>query len=454
MAGPSQVDQLYKRAEDAFGKRNYDYARDLFKQILTLDPDHVQTRKALRATILKKYQELGGPGKFTLMTKSAGASASIAMNKNKPDKLVEICQNYLIDDPNSSKVRGVLAGALMDLNRFAGASAEAEMALETDAHNIAAAKVLVGCYQKLGKIKEAQEILEKVSRHAPEDRDLERLQRDLAAQATMNKGFEDTKDKGFRAVIKDQAQAADLEKASHLIKSDADIQVQIEKLEAEMGENPTDPKIPKKIGDIYFEIKKDFKTARDWYHKASQLAPQDSVLRDKVDDCMLKTLDVQIESASRASDPKLGELRTNRLRFAIQTFERRVHDRPTDMGLRFELGKYFLQSGPTYMDKAIAEFQQSVKDPKKKVDSHIFLGQAFQKKKMFDMADGQYQKAEEAGGGILGEKILYIWYYRACNLAESGQFPKALELGKKIMEEKIDYKDISARVDRWQLNQA
>lgn len=450
---PSQIDQLYKRAEEAFGKRNYDYARDLFKQIITIDPNNVQSRKALRATILKKYQEQGGPGKLTLMGKSAAVKASIALSKNKPDKMLEVCQNYLVEDPNNSSVRGSLAGALMDLQHYAGACAEAEMALESDAHNIGAAKVLVFCYQKLGKIKEAQDILEKVSKHAPEDRDLEKLQRDLAAQATMKKGFEDTQTKGFRAAMKDEKGAEKLERASHLIRSDEDLKSQIAELENEMGQNPTDPKLPKKIGDLYFEIKKDYKAARDWYQKASQLAPQDSVLRDKVDDCTIRMWDVQVDQAQKTNDPKLGELRANRLKFLIQSFERRVHDRPTDMGLRFELGKSYLQAGPSFLDKAVAEFQQAVKDPKKKMESHILLGQCFQKKKLFDMADGQYQKAEESG--VIGaDRMLFIWYNRALNLAESGNFPKALELGKKIMEEKIDYKDISARVERWQQNQA
>src|SRR6185295_10081707 len=146
-----------------------------------------------------------------------------------------------------------------------------------------------------------------------------------------------------------------------------------------------DAKLPKKIGDLYFEKKKDYAAARDWYKKASQLAPQDSVLRDKVDDCDLKLWEVKVAAATKAADPKLNELRLGQLKAHIASFERRVSDRPTDMGLRFELGKaYYLG---TMNDKAISEFQQSVKDPKKKSQSHLFLGKAFQKKKMFDMAD-------------------------------------------------------------------
>ena len=449
MESKSQVIQLFTRAEEAFKKKNYDYARDLFKQIITVNPDHADARKALRATIIKKYQEQGGPSKFTLKVKLAAVNSKIAVNKTKPAKLLSICQNFLVEDPNAAKVRGVLAGALMNLKSISGAAVEAEMALEGDPHNIPAAKVLVSCYQSLGKIREAQVILAKVCKHAPDDRDLARLQRDLAAAETMKKGFHDTGDKGFRSSLKNTEAAEDLEKRQHLVHTDDDIQQEIAKLESEMKEDPNEPRLPKKIGDLLFERKKDFKSARDWYKKALDLSPQDSVLRDKVDDCGIRQYDVQIAVANKKGDPKLAELKANRLKFYMQSFERRIADRPTDLTLRFELGKAYLQAGSSFLDKAIGQFQQSVKDPKRKLDSHIHLGQAFQKKKLFDLADGQYRKAEE-GGVVQQSRLLYIWYGRALCLAEAGNFDKALELGQNILELDIGYKDISQRLERWQ----
>ncbi len=123
-------------------------------------------------------------------------------------------------------------------------------------------------------------------------------------------------------------------------------------------------------------------------------------------------------------------------------------DRPTDMVLRFELGKSYYLAGPAYLDKAISEFQQSVKDPKRKSESHLFLGRAFQSKKMFDLADKQYEQSEV--GVIDDKRRLDITYNRArCN-AEAGKIPKAIELGKTIMEVDINYKDISKLVEKWE----
>jgi tetratricopeptide (TPR) repeat protein len=444
----ADIDGLYKRAEEAFQKHNYDYAVNLFQQILLLQPDHSQTRKALKLTILKKFQEQGAPGMIKLKFLRGQIELHLRTSKD-PEKKTEAIQKYLCDDPGNTRIRTILADLLLQKGHSDGAATEAEMAMADDPANVPAAKILVAAYKNLGKVKEAQTVLERVSAHMKEDRELERLQRDLAAMQTMKAGFTDAKD--FHDVIKDKDQAAKLEIQHHLIQTEEQFQSVVDALQNQLGENPTESRIPKKLGDLYFDKKKDFSAARDWYKKASQLAPQDSVLKDKVEDCAVRLLDIQIEEALKGNDPKINELRAQRLKLLIQCFERRVADRPTDMVLRFELGKCYYLAGPAFLDMAIGEFQQSVKDPKRKSESHLYLGQTFQSKKMYDLAEKQYEQSEV--GVIDDKRKLYIAYNRAkCN-AEAGKFPKAVELGKLIMEIDINYKDISKLVEKWESGQ-
>lgn len=438
--------QLHKRAEESFNKRQYDYARDLYREIIRIDPDDSKAHMALKATILSKFKEQGATGKIRLIAMKGQVEVQLKTTKD-PAKRVEVCLDFLNNDPTNAKVRTVLAESLIALNHHGGAAAEADMAVKDDPSNVGAAKTLVQAYISVNKLKEAQQILERVASLVKEDRDLEKLQRDLAARQTMKAGFEDTAGKAadYRNVIKNQSQAADLEQDKKLIQTDAAFQKKVEELQAEMAEAPTDARTPKRIGDLYFELKKDYASARDWYKKASQLAPQDSVLRDKVDDCSIRIFDVQVDNAQKANDPKLKEIQLNRLKFVINSFERRVADRPTDMVLRFELGKaYYIGS---LIDKAIGEFQQSVKDPKKKSDSQLFLGRSFQKKKMYDMADKQYAMAIE--GVLSQERRLEILYNRAICNKEAGKKDQAIALGKEIMEIDIGYKDIAQLVEEW-----
>lgn len=440
------IQALYKRADEAFQKHNYDYARDLFLQILLLDPDHAEARKALRVTLLKKFQELGATSRIKLIALKGQFELQIKATKD-PAKRIEICQKYLNDDPANSRVRTVLAETLLAQKHFNAAAAEAEMAFRDDPQNVGAAKILVTAYKETGKIREAQTILQKLQGIAREDRDLERLQRDLAAQQTMEDGFKDAQ--SYRDVIKDKDAASKLEAQAHLIQTEEQFQAVVRGLVSEFSLNPADARLPRKIGDLYFEKKKDYKTAQEWYKKAVQINPQDSVLRDKVDDCALRTYEQQIEAAQKAGDAaKAKELQAAQLKFKLQSFERRVQDRPTDMGLRYELGRAYYQAGPAFVDKAIAEFQQSVRDPKKKADSHLYLGMCFQRKKLYDMADKQYQLAED--GVLSHDRRLAILYNRMVCNAEAGKPAEAVELGKKILEVDISYKDVSQLVEKWQ----
>ena len=70
-----------------------------------------------------------------------------------------------------------------------------------------------------------------------------------------------------------------------------------------------------------------------------------------MDDCDLRAALVKVEQAQKANDPKLNELKLAHLKATIASYERRVMDRPTDMGLRFELGKAYYIG--TMNDKAV-----------------------------------------------------------------------------------------------------
>jgi len=444
MPTDAEVESLYKRADEAFRKHSYDYARDLFRQIIAFKPDHEKAHEALKISLIRKFQEGGATSKFKLMAMKGSFEVQIKATKD-PLKRIEACLNYLNDDPTNGKVRAILSETLLNQGHANAAAVESKMALADDPSNIVALKTMVQAFSQTGRVKEAQAALNKVATLVKDDRDLEKLQRDLAAQQTMDAGFDSASKDGFRSVLKNADQAEELEKRSKLIQTDEDFMNLVGELEAEMGEAPTDARLPKKIGDLYFEKKKDYPSARDWYKKATLLAPQDSVLRDKVDDCDLKLWEVKRVAAQKANDPKLNDIRLAELKARIASYERRVQDRPTDMSLRYELGLAYLSGSMN--DKAIGEFQQSVKDPKRKSLSHFNLGKAFQRKKMYDMAEKQFISAE--ADVVSQDYRLEIMYYRSKLAAEAGKVPHAIDLGNKIIEIDINYKDISQLVEKW-----
>ena len=59
----AQIDQQYEKlvekAREAAKRRNYDYAIDLYMQVLKLNPDHGDAAKELRKVTVRKGQEEG-----------------------------------------------------------------------------------------------------------------------------------------------------------------------------------------------------------------------------------------------------------------------------------------------------------------------------------------------------------------------------------------------------------
>src|SRR6266850_2937823 len=139
----TDTNALFKRGEEAFQKRNYDYARDLFLNIVTLEPDNEKARESLYATCLHKNKETGGSGRIRGAIMQGKVNMELAAAKNNPAKKLDIAQKYLCDDPMNSKVRTVLAETLKGLGHWAGCAAEAKMAVNSDRKNIPAVKLLV-----------------------------------------------------------------------------------------------------------------------------------------------------------------------------------------------------------------------------------------------------------------------------------------------------------------------
>lgn len=444
----ADVTPIVKRAEEMFQKQQYDYAISLFRQALAQDPDHEKAHRGLAVCATKKVQASGGTSRFkttVLMTKTLG---QLKMSGKNPTKKIDMCLAHLVDDPNNVRIRLELANSLYDIRAFKGGAAEAQLCTELDPRNAEAFKILGLCKKEDKDITGAQEAFQKCLSINPSDRDAGKHLRDLAALESM-KGSNIEKAKSFRDTLKSQDNAKDLEAASHLLSTDEDVDREIQKTVKELEENPSDFRLLRRLGDIYADKKKDFDTAAQWYQKAGEASPQDSTLRDKVDEMKIKTIDRAILAATKASDAaKLTELKVGKLKFEMQSYERRIKDRPTDLSVKFELGKRYILAGVNFADRAIAEFQLAVKDPKCKMESHIYLALAFQKKKMFDLARDQYEKAQTSGF-VPPDKQMFIWYNQAHCYYEAGDKPKAVETLKRILTEDISYKDASTLVDKW-----
>lgn len=142
-----------------------------------------------------------------------------------------------------------------------------------------------------------------------------------------------------------------------------------------------------------------------------------------------------------------------KLAFELKEFGERVDHYPTDLGLKFELGKrQFLTK---QFDDAISNFQQAKADPKNRAHSHYYLGKSYLLKGWSDEAietlkDGiaNYPHTDDA----LAKEMRYDLMLA---MADSGQRNRDLALAREaeklaseLLRSDINFKDIRAQRDR------
>ncbi len=436
--------KLYERGKEAFTKRNYDYAIDLFRQILNLDLNHVDARKALRICEMKKYEDVGYPSKFSTVPLSAKSETQLRMQKTV-EKIADVCENHLARDPKNMRFRLALAQALVNGKHVDGAIAELEMAREIQPDHADMLGMLGKAYTQKGMIPEARACYNRACQLKPQDRNLAKLRSDLEAIATIQKGAYEEGD--YQKSFKDKDKAKQLEVEHHLIKSDDEVADSIQELDQQIAAATAERdkvKLFRKKAEI-LETSGDLDNALTAWKAALNIDQADSMLQDKVENVQIKKMNAVIEAA-KGDAGRLKQLKAERLKFELGAWQRRVKDRPTDIAAHFEFGKRLYASA--MIDKAIAEFQMTVKDPKHKIDSYLYLGMAFRHRKLHDVAATQFQKALESGE-LVQDKELAIRYEMAKTL-EPVSPQKALEEFKRIMEQDINYKDVMTRITELQ----
>jgi tetratricopeptide (TPR) repeat protein len=114
---------------------------------------------------------------------------------------------------------------------------------------------------------------------------------------------------------------------------------------------------------------------------------------------------------------------------------------------RHTLGKLY-QDTKQY-DKAIAEFQQSCKDPKFSVEAYTAMGQCFTALDQVDVAIDMYHKALD--GQEIFSKIRDTVFWLGDALERNGEKEEALKQYSRVFEDDITYKDVRQRVERLRL---
>ncbi len=132
------------------------------------------------------------------------------------------------------------------------------------------------------------------------------------------------------------------------------------------------------------------------------------------------------------------------LDFELQEFTERVGNYPTDLGLKFELGRRQLLAGQ--YDEAIGSLQQAQRDPRRALRAVNLLAQAFAKKGWLPEAAKTLEKALTQHE-LTEAQEMELRYGLGEVQEQMGDLQRALENFSKAAMIDFNYKDVRVRVD-------
>ncbi len=454
---PRETRLIFVKAGEAVQRENLDYAITLFNQALEKEPAFFDCRKALRAAQFKKAGS--GRGFFKKMLSGAGSSpqvakARLALNKN-PAEAMAIAEQILNGDPNNSAAHRIIvdAATALELPHTAVLSYETLVAHSPKDRDLAIdfARALAAAGDVTeGENNRGEKILIDLLRENPNDGELNQALKDLSARKTLDQGGYGALEGGggsYRDILKNKTEAVSLEQEKRIVQTEDTAERLIGEYEARLPNEPDNLKLVRSLAELYTQ-KNQFDRALALYDriKNSPMGNDPSLERGMAD-TIVRRFDFQLDQLDRAAPDYAAQaekIREEKLNFQLVECQKRVEKYPTDMLIRFEMGRLYLQAGKT--SEAILELQKARQNPHKRLAAMGCLAQCYDKKKMYDFAARTLQDAIKEKPVFDDEKKDFV-YNLGSVLESMGKNEEAIEQFKLVYEIDAGYKDVTAKVE-------
>jgi predicted Zn-dependent protease len=389
---PRDLRMLFTKGSDALSRENYDYANELFTQILAREPAIFDVRKALRTSQLKKAG--GGGGMFKKMWSNASSSPLVAKGqlalRKDPAEALQIAEQILNSDAYNSGAHRIVveAAAALDLPRTATMSLEILAGNSPKDREIAIK--FANALADTGDVVRGEKILADLSATYPGDTELSQALKNLSARRTMQKGGYDALADGkgsYRDILKDKEEAVTLEQQNRQVKSEDVAGKLIKEYEERLPKEPNNLKLLRELATLYTQ-KKQFDKALAYYE---QIKNSEGGADPSLDKSIVETVKRKFDEQILQLDPaapdyaqQKSKIEAEKQAFELSECQKRVERFPTDLQIRFELGQLYFQAGK--IGEAIQEFQRAQLNANRKAKAMSYLGQCYAKRNMNDLA--------------------------------------------------------------------
>ena len=278
----------------------------------------------------------------------------------------------------------------------------------------------------------------------PNDGELRDRMRSLSALYTIDKGkFEEEGD--FTKGVDDLEAQQKIQKKDALVKDEEYLLEQIRKCRQDYLENPH---VAGKINNVVDAL---LKIENESYENEAidilAKAHKDSgayQFKMRIGDIRIRQMSRRFRQVRDSGDTAgATEQAQRQLAFELDEYKERCANYPTDLGLKFELGRRQFLSGQ--YDEAIASLQTAQRDPRRGLRARSLIGQAFVKKGWLGMAVETFEKALELES--TEEFTMELRYFLGDVLENMGQLERAQEQFSTVAQLDYNYRDVRQRIE-------
>lgn len=452
--------RFFEHAQAMAETRNYDYAIELYTRGLAHAPDAIEKHQALHDVALKRKIAGGKP---------AGFKEKMAFGLKDPvEKMLHAEMLWAKEPLSLQRMMAVMEKAVeadsasTDFNLAEIAYWLGELILEKNQTDKPPTK------EELLKVRDWYSTIEVWDKAAlacqmalelaPDDMAIMDSLKEIQAEQMMAT----TRPETAEGSVRDMEKQRDLEKEGVINKTDS---VKDEIIAKRRGELEDDPKDLDKVVKLIEALldKEDEPSTEEAIKLLGSMLEQTGQYRYKVriGDAKIKQyartlrdLKTRVDSDKNDTQARkdFERIYRERMNFELQEFNERVKNYPTDLGLKFELGRRLFAFKK--FDEAIGMFQQSKADPKYRAVCHEFLGRCFLAQ---DWLDEAVETLEEGRQHINNNPRLALelrWtlmeaYERvALRDKSSEQGKKAYKLASEILQSNINFRDIKERATK------
>jgi tetratricopeptide (TPR) repeat protein len=462
---PRKARRFFEHAETTANASNYDYSIDLFISGLRHDPDNMSQHEALHDVAKRRKVGGGKPAGLGEKLKKLGPTEVDKMLHAEKLWAMNPLDEGLAGETFKAAVEAFEVEEELHLGEVAFWIGEIWLPMigqqkKPSQKKFMAAKEL---FVRLDRYDKAVEACRKAAAINPGDSRLLSELKDLQAEQMMSeKKFGTGGDGDFRKNIKNADEQAAIQQESQIRKSGSDAEEIIARRRAEYEEDPQDAAKMQKLVDalVARETGESEKEAIALLQKSWEETGQYR-LRVRMGDIQMKQFNRVLRQIKARIDKnpddqemiqKFTAGKAKQLAFELQEFTDRCKNYPTDMGLRYELGRRFYAT--QQFDDAIGAFQQAKADPKRRAVSHEFLGRCYIHKEYLDEAVDTLAQGIEAHKVMddrLAKDLRYLKMDAHFKLAKKNKdadhAKEAQQIASTIFQSDINFRDIRQRME-------